>query len=172
VKRLRAGVPGIVLRTSVIVGYPGESAAAFRELFDFVKRARFERLGAFAYSAEPGTAAFDLKPRPSQKTVARRVERLMEFQRSVIEERNKYLVGEGADVIVDACFESDASFSGSGGWGRTKGDAPDIDCTVEIRGEVKTGSITRVRFTGYKGYDLIAEPAGRSGKVKRSKVRP
>lgn len=152
VHRLREGVPGIVLRTSVIVGYPGENRAAFDELFGFVKRSRFERLGAFAYSPEEGTRAAALGAGPAARTVNRRLERLMEFQRSVIEERNKALVGGEGEVIVDAAEDRT-------GYGRTRGDAPDIDCGVSIRGRrVEPGLIIKVRFTGQDGYDLIARP--------------
>jgi ribosomal protein S12 methylthiotransferase len=152
IARLREGVPGIVIRTSVIVGYPGERAAQFDELFDFVRRVRFERLGAFAFSPEPGTAACNLKPRPAAPVVERRIARLMEFQRSVIEERNISLVGGETDVIVDTVEKNSAR-------GRTFADAPDIDCGVTIRGKgIKAGKIVRVRFTGHEGYDLVAEP--------------
>jgi ribosomal protein S12 methylthiotransferase len=163
VERLRREVPGIVLRTSVIVGYPGETAARFEELFDFVRRARFERLGAFAFSAEPGTAAHALGPRPRRGTVERRIAALMEFQQGVIEERNKSLVGHVADVIVDVASEDSAL-------GRTEADAPDIDCSVEIKGRgVKAGTIIKARFTGYSGYDLIAEPARTRPRATRAR---
>ncbi len=153
VHRLREGVPGIVLRTSLIVGYPGESRAEFEELLAFVKRSRFERLGAFAYSAEEGTRAAELGPGPSKRTVDRRLERLMQFQRGVIEERNKALVGCEGEVIVDAS-------DGRTALGRTRSDAPDIDCNVLIReGSVEAGSIITVRFTAYDDYDLIAGPS-------------
>jgi ribosomal protein S12 methylthiotransferase len=164
VRRLREGVPGIVIRTSVIVGYPGETEKRFENLFDFVREARFERLGAFAFSPEAGTAAHALRPRPPRRTVENRVERLMEFQRTVVEERNNALVGSEADAIVDVLYET----GGHGGLarGRTEADAPDIDCSVLIRGRnLKAGAIIRVRFTGTEGYDLIARPvSGRGGR--------
>lgn len=162
VRRLREGVPGIAIRTSVIVGYPGETEERFEKLFDFVREARFERLGAFAFSPEAGTAAHALRPRPSRRTVEERVERLMEFQRTVVEERNNALVGREADAIVDVLYET----GGPGGLarGRTEADAPDIDCSVLIRGRnLRAGDIIRVRFTGTEGYDLIARSVPRRG---------
>lgn len=157
IKRLRAALPGIVLRTSVIVGYPGESAARFDELFEFLERVRFERLGAFGFSPESGTAAHELEPRLPREVVDARIEKIMEFQRRVIEERNISLVGQTADAIVDVV-------SGDRARGRTEGDAPDIDCGVDIVGGgieegLEAGEIVKVRFTGHSGYDLIAQRA-------------
>ncbi len=154
IDRLRAAIPGIVLRTSVIVGYPGESAALFEELYDFLEHVRFERLGAFGFSPESGTAACKLEPRLPREVVDERIGKIMEFQRRVIEERNISLVGQSADAIVDVV-------AGDRARGRTAADAPDIDCGVEIAGRgIEAGEIIEVRFTGHSGYDLIAENLG------------
>ncbi len=157
IERLRAAIPGIVLRTSVIVGYPGESSAHFDELFEFLERVRFERLGAFGFSPESGTAAHRLEPRLPREVIDARIEKIMEFQRRVIEERNISLVGQTADAIVDLVSNDRAR-------GRTVGDAPDIDCGVDIVGGgfeegFEAGEIVEVRFTGHSGYDLIAQRA-------------
>jgi len=166
VTRLRDAVPEIVLRTSVIIGYPGETEERFEELFRFLQVARFERLGAFAFSPEPGTAAAGLDaPRPSSAEVTARIEKVMTFQKTVIEECNIALVGREADVIVD-------SSSNGCGRGRTKADAPDIDCSVVLSGPgIESGVIIPVRFTGYSGYDLIAEPLRSSERAGRSVSR-
>ena len=155
--RLREKIPGIVLRTSVIVGYPGESAARFDELFAFLERVRFERLGAFGFSPESGTAAHGLAPGVARKAIDARIEKIMEFQRRVIEERNISLVGQTADAIVDVVSDDHSR-------GRTAADAPDIDCGVHLVGGnleegFEAGEIAKVRFTGHSGYDLIAQRA-------------
>lgn len=149
---LRDRVPGVALRTSVIVGYPGEADAEFEELYAFLEKVRFERLGAFLFSAEEGTAAFDLADPVPAEVAAGRLDRVMKLQQTFVEERNKSLVGTAMEVIVDAVFEK------GGAIGRTHADAPEIDCSVNLtsRGQLAEGMIVTAEITGYNSYDLEA----------------
>jgi ribosomal protein S12 methylthiotransferase len=155
VKRLREGVPGITLRTSVIVGYPGETEEAFRELYHFVETERFERLGAFLFSPEEKTGAHGL-PDPVPPAVAEeRLGKIMALQESIIREHNKSLVGTVKDIIVDLADHGGFALA------RTRGDAPEIDCMVRLHSgkKLKQGAILKALITGYEGYDLLARPA-------------
>jgi ribosomal protein S12 methylthiotransferase len=154
INELRAMIPGIAIRTSVIVGYPGETEQAFHALCDFLDEVRFERMGAFLFSAEEGTAAFRLKNRVPEEKARERLDQVMMLQRAIIQERNKSLVGSAEEVIVDARHEDGLYL------GRTRADAPDIDCAVWIRskGILEPGEIIEVRITGFDDYDLKAVP--------------
>ncbi|MHC4943053.1 MAG: 30S ribosomal protein S12 methylthiotransferase RimO [Planctomycetota bacterium] len=151
---LRERIPGIAIRTSVIVGYPGETEEAFCALCDFLDEVRFERMGAFLFSPEEGTAAYRLKNRVPEKKARERLGQVMILQRAIIQERNKSLVGAKEEVIVDTRHE-DGLFLG-----RTRADAPDIDCAVWVRSKrnLKAGTILKVRITGFEDYDLTAVP--------------
>ena len=152
--RLRGRVPGIAIRTAVIVGFPGETDEEFNELLDFVKETRFERLGAFVYSEEEGTPAAGSKQQISEKEKLARWNDLMKVQRQVSSENNRRFTGSRFEVLVD---EKDTS--GRDRWlGRTYMDAPEIDGLVYIKGAgIKTGDLVSVRITGTLEYDLIGE---------------
>jgi ribosomal protein S12 methylthiotransferase len=147
--RLRKRIPGLALRTAFIVGFPGETEAMFGELLDFVKRMRFERLGAFEYSPEEGTRAFGLKGAIAKATVRRRYRRLMEAQQVISVEINRKLVSQVIPVIVDG-LDPGRKLA----FGRSRGDSPDIDQKVWIRGRARPGEIVPVRIEGYSAYDL------------------
>lgn len=149
ISRLRKRIPGLALRTAFIVGFPGETETMFGELLDFVKRSRFERLGAFEYSPEEGTRAFGLKGAVAKATVRRRYRRLMEAQQIISVENNRKLVSRVIPVIVDGRDPRRKL-----AFGRTRCDSPDIDQTVWIRGRVRPGEIVPVRIEGYSAYDL------------------
>ncbi|HKE01850.1 MAG TPA: 30S ribosomal protein S12 methylthiotransferase RimO [Planctomycetota bacterium] len=154
--RLREEVPGIALRTTIIVGFPGETEADFGELLDFLREFRFERLGAFRFSLEKGTPSYDLPGRVPEDEIARRHDAVLRLQRDVVRERNRSLVGAEVEVLVDG-RDRKGSFVG-----RTRADAPEIDCSVKLRGSARPGDVLRgtVRGVAGDGYDLVVEPAG------------
>lgn len=163
-ERLRAEVPGIVLRTTVIVGFPGETDADFAELLAFLREFRFERLGAFRYSPEKGTAANDLaEPVPSE-VAQRRHEAVMLLQREIVTERNRGLVGREVEVLVDSVDARGRAI------GRTRADAPEIDCAVRIVGKAAPGQLFDAKVVGVEGegYDLIAKPLRHSARASDS----
>lgn len=149
IDRMRKRIPGLTLRTAFIAGFPGETGAMFEQLLDFVRRTRFERLGAFEYSPEEGTAAFGIKGRVPKPTIRRRRRMLMETQRGIAEEINRSLVSRTVPVIVDGWDPKQKLFHG-----RTQGDAPEIDQTVWIRSKTRPGEIVPVRIEGSSAYDL------------------
>lgn len=155
VEKLRANVPNLVLRTTFIVGFPGETDADFEQLRDFVETTRFERMGVFTYSPEPGTPAMRLDGHlPDDVKEARRDE-LMAAQQEVAFEFAESLVGYELDVMID-------SEAGEGVWaGRTYADAPEIDATVYVTGDgLEPGEKVPVVLAGRDGYDWVGEAAG------------
>jgi ribosomal protein S12 methylthiotransferase len=154
VERLRAAVPDIHIRTTLITGFPGESKADFEELLDFAEAVRFERLGVFAYSREEGTPAAAMKGQVSEAVKLSRRDRLLRLQQRISLEQNIAKIGKTFDVMVEE-RESDGSFSG-----RTRYDAPEIDNGVifsaaDSAGDaVSIGDIVRVRIDDAFDYDL------------------
>jgi ribosomal protein S12 methylthiotransferase len=151
--RLRGAIPDLVLRTTFIVGFPGESEAEFEELCAFVRQARFERAGVFPYSLEPGTPAARLPEHlPEEVKLARR-NRLMEVQQEVAFAWAQQQVGREMEVIADA---PDPEVPGHF-LARGPADAPDIDGLVRLKGKnLRPGDLVRARVTGADGYDLLA----------------
>ncbi len=154
IENLRDQIPGIILRTTLITGYPGETREEFEELLSFVREIRFERLGVFSYSKEEGTDAAALPGQVRRDVKERRRGRIMEAQRSISRENNERLVGSVQEVIVDEVFD-DGTLSG-----RTRGDAPDIDNGVlftapeEVLPSLSPGSLVRVSIEDAFDYDL------------------
>lgn len=142
-----------MLRTTFIVGFPGETDAEFEELRDFVQAVRFERVGVFPYSHEPGTPATRLEePIPEEVKVSRR-DALMEVQQEVAFAWTQQQVGREMEVIVDG---PDPEVPGHF-LGRSHADAPDIDGLVRLKGKnLAAGDLVRARITGADGYDLAA----------------
>ena len=156
VQELRARVPGVSLRTTMLVGYPGETEAEFEELVEFIKEARFERLGAFAYSREEGTPSHDLDGQLDEDTKAARLDRLMFEQRAIARSHNEEMIGREVDILVERRSpESDLVWIG-----RTEHQAPDIDGVTYLGSadHVDIGRIVRGRITQVTDYDLVAEP--------------
>ena len=145
--KLRAAMPDLAIRTTFIVGYPGETDAEFDALCKFVADLKFDRVGAFTYSFEPGTPSADL-PDPVPDGVKReRYEHLMTLQQPISLSKNQSLVGKTLDVLVEG--------QGDGlTVGRTYRDAPEIDGLVVIEGDVPPGEFVPVRVTGAMEYDL------------------
>jgi ribosomal protein S12 methylthiotransferase len=155
VERLRAGIPELTLRTTFIVGFPGETEADFQELLDFVAWARFDRLGVFRYSDEEGTAGAELADKVPREVARERYRRLTELQREVMSETLAAQVGSETTVLVDARMGSDSA------QGRLASQAPEIDGVVFLSGaDLTPGEMVRARISGVRGVDLEAVPIG------------
>lgn len=181
--RIRAGVPGIALRSTFIVGFPGETEAYFEALLDFMRATRFERLGVFTYSQEEGTRAGSMAGQAPDKVKQRRRERAMAVQHEIAAAVSASFVGRTLRVLVEkeatarelkgariSSWEHGllrghedhaAQLKGRYLVGRGEADAPDIDGRVYVRGELPTGEFADVRIVGHTDYDLVAEPAKR-----------
>ena len=153
ISRLRRQVPGVALRTTMIVGHPGETEEAFAELLDFVREARFERLGAFTYSEEEGTwGAEHLPDDVPEEMKQERLDALMEVQRGISFEYNRSRVGTELTVMVDDIVDGTAVC-------RSEYESPDVDGEILVSGaagKVSVGDFVRVRVTGAEDYDLSA----------------
>ena len=150
--RIRAEIPDVAIRTSLLVGYPGESEKDFWELLDFVEEFRFERLGVFTYSPEENTPAFELGDSIPPQEKENRRSLLMEKQWEIMEEKAAELKGKRLEVIVD-------DLEGNFYVGRSQWDAPEIDCIVKIPKEVelKIGEIYNIEVVGNDGIDIIGK---------------
>ncbi|MFM8579278.1 MAG: 30S ribosomal protein S12 methylthiotransferase RimO, partial [Planctomycetaceae bacterium] len=166
--KLRARVPELVMRTTFITGFPGETRKQFEELLDFTKRWRFERLGVFPYSLESDTPSARLDGHMPEEEKASRRDELMSLQQSIAHDHARGQVGCTREVILDAPHPSEAAV-----WiGRTKGDAPDIDCVVYVTEQQRHGNpaihstptlhagmILPVDIVAAAGYDLAGVPS-------------
>ncbi|HEX8109173.1 MAG TPA: 30S ribosomal protein S12 methylthiotransferase RimO [Kofleriaceae bacterium] len=153
VAKLRARIDGVVLRTTFIVGHPGETAAEFDELCAFVAESKFDRAGAFTYSVEPGTVSALLPHRVDPEVAAERQQTLMEIQRQISRARGEAMVGREIDVLVEG-VSSESEYLMEGRW---YGQAPGIDgVTYLADGQVPPGSLVRARVTQASDYDLAA----------------
>jgi ribosomal protein S12 methylthiotransferase len=151
VARVRGTVPDAALRSTFILGFPGETEAHFRELVRFVEETKFDRLGVFPWSPEEGTKAFDLPRRPRSPTVMRRCESLMLVQRDISREALAARTGSVMEVLIEGPSE-DPSFAFQG---RTRFDAPEVDGKVFIKNKkCVPGTIAKVKITGASDYDL------------------
>lgn len=147
-RSIRARCEGAVLRTTFIVGFPGESSKQFMELCDFVDEQRFDRVGVFTYSVEEGTPAAGMTGQVTEKTKARRLDRLMSLQQEIVFAKNVSLIGTVQEVIIDSVNADGIAL------GRTRGDCPQIDQEVRVRAFTGTvGDIRRVRIDAADGYD-------------------
>ena len=158
VEKIRRTVPGIVLRTTMMVGHPGEGRTEFMELLDFVREYRFERLGAFTYSEEDGTwGQRNLADTVSPRTKQRRYDRLMELQAAISLAYDESRIGTVEQVIIDSyCPEEQVCYA------RSAFESPEVDGNVIVRnipdGAAVVGTFIKVRITGADEYDLYAEP--------------
>ena len=150
ITKLRERVPDVVLRTTVLVGFPGETEREFTELCDFLREVRFERLGCFAYWPEAGTPAFSLPGLLPEDERLGRADAVMELQQEIAFQVAKSWVGRELPVIVDDVGDEPGTFVG-----RTYGDAPEIDPVILLSGNVSVGDITRAHVTEARGYDLV-----------------
>lgn len=148
---LRAAMPDLTIRTTFIVGFPGETEAEFEELLRFLEEQQFDRVGIFEYSKEEGTPAALLEHQVKPKVMARRRKRALELQQKISLARNKQFMGRELDVLVEGTGDGVSI-------GRSYRDAPEVDGVVIVQKELPVGAFTRVRATGAMEYDLMAEP--------------
>ena len=147
IARMRAALPGLAIRTTFIVGYPGETETEFQTLLDFVAEMRFDRLGAFQFSYETGTPSESLGDPISPEIKEERYQRLMSLQQGISLQINQSLVGQRLDILVEG-LDKGISI------GRSYRDAPEIDGLVFAEGQAKVGQIVPVRINGAMAYDL------------------
>ncbi len=155
VRAFREAIPGLTVRTTVLVGFPGESEAAMENLFALLDDVRFDRLGVFTYSPEQGTPSPEYADQVPAELAAERAALVQESQDRIAWELNQKLVGSVADVLVDGPSE-DSAFAFEG---RTAGQAPEIDGVVYLRGKFQAGRFARVRVVEVEGYELVGERA-------------
>ena len=152
--KMRATIADLSIRTTFLVGYPGETDEEYKALYDFVKEIRFDRVGAFQFSFEPGTTSAPLGDPVPAEVKQERYERLMELQQNISLQVNQSYVGKTLDVLVEG-FDNGISI------GRSYRDAPEIDGMVFVEGQAKVGDIVPVRIGGAMAYDLtgvLAQP--------------
>jgi ribosomal protein S12 methylthiotransferase len=160
VQKLRETIPGLTLRTSLIVGYPGETEADFAELLDFVEDTEFERLGVFKYSEEEGTAAARLNNKVPEDEKERRWQEVMDLQSTIALKKNRALIGTIQQVIIEGTELDSGKLSG-----RTQAHAPEVDGLVFVEGYdtaagadlPELGTFVDVKITAALDYDLIGE---------------
>jgi ribosomal protein S12 methylthiotransferase len=150
--KMRAAMPDLALRTTFIVGYPGETEEEFQTLLDFIQEIRFDRVGAFQFSFEPGTTSEPLGDPLADEVKQERYERLMALQQGISLERNQLMVGKTLPVLIEGQGDGIAL-------GRSYRDAPEIDGMVIVEGEAPTGEMIPVTITGAMTYDLVGSPA-------------
>jgi len=149
----RKQVPGLTLRTTLLVGYPGETEEEFEELCDFVRKNRFDRLGVFQYSHEEGTRAYDVEDDVPEEVKAERANRIMEIQQEISFEKNQEWIGRTVPVLFD---RKEGEFF----VGRTEGDSPEVDNEVLVPADkyfARIGDFAQIRITDATEYDLFGE---------------
>ena len=154
IRKLRNRIPDITIRTTLIVGFPGETEEDFSELYDFVKEYRFERLGVFTYSREEGTPAARMKPQINKKIKEKRLDSLMKLQKNISIECNKKRLNKIYKAIVEGVSDDGLFYCG-----RTGAEAPDIDGVIYFASEepLEAGDLVDVRILNVDEYDLIGE---------------
>jgi len=155
ISKLKREIPEVILRTSLIVGFPGETVQDFEELQEFVTKAKFDKLGAFMYSKEDGTPAAKLLGQIHRNTKKSRYNKIMQIQQKISNENLQRKIGQELEVLVE-----DISFDGKYLIGRSKQDVPDIDGIIFIQNEQDSNLINqfiKVRITDFRDYDLIGE---------------
>ena len=152
-EKMRQRLPTLALRTTFIVGYPGETESEFQALLDFIEAIRFDRVGAFQFSFEPGTASEALGDPVPAEVKEERYDRLMTLQQGISLAHNQSYVGQTLPVLVEG-------LDGKLSLGRSYRDAPEIDGMVIVEGKMPVGELRPVRITGAMAYDLAGVPAG------------
>lgn len=151
-EKLRKNIPGIAIRTSFIVGFPGESDKEYKELYNFIKETKFERLGVFTYSREEGTRAFNFSAQVPEKIKNERFKEIMELQQEVAREVNSKFLGKELDVLIEEKSPNDQNTY----LGRSQYDAPEVDGLVYVKSKAaKAGEMLKVKITDTYEYDLV-----------------
>lgn len=155
ITKLRNNLPDIVLRTTLITGFPGETEEDHKELLEFVEQMKFERLGVFTYSKEENTPAAKIKPQITAKVKKQRQKEIMKLQQSIVFSKTNNLLGENLDVLIEGKITEEENIY----IGRTYMDAPQVDGFIFIKStyELMSGDIVKTIVTGVKDYDLIGE---------------
>ncbi len=154
IEKLRSRVPGLTLRSTFIVGFPGETDEQLDELLDFVRQGHIDRAGAFPYSDEDQAASYALDGKLPEDVITERHRRFMEVAREDLFRRNEALVGTTIQVIAEGQSQ-DPKYPTEA---RSRADAPEIDCTVRMKGRIEPGTITNAKVVRSLGYDLLGEP--------------
>lgn len=154
IEKIRKEIPNVILRTTLIVGFPGETEEDFFELYEFVNRAKFEKLGVFRYSKEDGTPASKIKSQVHYKTKQARYNKIMALEQKISKIKLEEKIGNTYEAIVDG-FSSDNKFICA----RSYMDIPNEDGTIFIKndGNVIAGDFIKCKITGVRNYDMIGE---------------
>ena len=153
ISRIRKEIPGVALRTSLIVGFPGETKEQFEELYDFVEKIKFDKLGVFEYSKEDGTPAATMPNQIHHMTKKSRFNKIMSLQQEISREKMKAKIGTKQEVLIE-----NKSFDRKYYIGRTKSDVPDIDGVVYIKNnKLEINEFVNCNITDFKEYDLVGE---------------
>lgn len=162
IKKIRYNIPEVTLRTTVMVGYPGETEKSFNNLIAFLQEAEFDRLGIFKYSREKGTVAYSFDNQIDERIKLKRIEKLISVQEKIIEKKYNKLIGNSVTVLIDNCIQKNGDVFLIG---RTEQQAPDIDGVVYIninenlnqRIKLPLGKFVNAKIKKAEGYDLFAE---------------
>jgi ribosomal protein S12 methylthiotransferase len=159
-EKVRAAMPNVAIRTTFIVGFPGETEKEFSYLLDFVRQARLDRVGAFVFSREPGTPAHEMEGQIPFRVKRSRYDQLMTLQQGISLEVNQGWLRKTLDVLVEDSQD---------GWliGRSHRDAPEIDGLVFTEGKAEPGQMIKAEVTGAEPYDLYARQVGGASLVRR-----
>ena len=159
--KLKNRIPDIVIRTTLIVGFPGEDEKDFRVLYGFVKRHQFDRLGVFPYSKEEGTPAYDMKPQIKRSVKESRLSDIMQLQKEIVKEKNNARLNKVYTVLVEGVAEDGLFYTG-----RSYGEAPDIDGLIYFTSKepLEFGNFVEVKILNVDDYDLIGEVINESSK--------
>jgi ribosomal protein S12 methylthiotransferase len=154
IEKIRAKIPNITLRTTLITGFPGETEEQFAELAEFVKQTRFDRLGCFTYSAEEGTMAAEFENQVDDQTKTDRMENIMDMQMTIAAEKNEEKIGTVSEVIIEGWDDYIKCY-----FGRTVYDAPEVDGKIFFMAKkpLKIGDFVKVRINDCLDYDLLGE---------------
>ncbi len=150
ITKLRKEIPGVVIRSTLMVGFPGETEEDFEELYEFVKWAKLDKLGCFAYSKEEGTVASRMENQVHPMTKKKRYNKIMALQQEISKENMKKHIGKTLKVLVENSKDDSAI-------GRTYMDVPDIDGVMYIKGKAKPSTFVNCKVTDFKEYDLMGE---------------
>ena len=156
-------MPEAAIRTTFIVGFPGETDAEFKSLLDFTKEARLDRVGAFHFSREPGTPSYDLPVQIPHKTKKQRFDQLMRLQQGISHEINRSYLGKPIEVLIDEHRDDWSA-------GRSFRDAPEIDGLVFVAGHLQPGTIVEAVVNDATPYDLYGAAEGSPNGQKRQMV--
>ena len=153
IEKLRKEIPNVIIRTTFIVGYPGETEEEFEHLFNFVKEMKFDRLGVFEYSREKNTYSYSLKPQISAKIKHKRKNKILKLQKQISKENNLNFISKRIQCIIEEVHNDGTAI------GRSYADAPEVDGLVYIRTNeyLTPAQIVEVEVIGADSYDLVAK---------------